>query len=106
MIIEGKPIIGFNFHALIRCLFIPSQKYNLTRLPKFPLALYKALVNPDIFSNNQFLTIFKSVGSSPSNLANPTKGKGILSSLSQGPISLSPMLLTLQMNGANRAMGD
>ena len=105
MIIDGKPIIGSNFHDLIRCLYIPSQKYNLTGLSEFTLALYKAHINPDLFSNNQFLTIFKSLGSSLSNLSNPTKAKGLVSSISHGASSLSPNVAKSEDEGGQKGQG-
>ena len=53
---------------MLFALYIPSRKYNLTVLPELTIVLYTAPINRDLFSNNQFLTIFKSRGTSLSNL--------------------------------------
>ena len=51
MIVGGKVLTGSNFDDLIRNLYVPNKKYNITGSVQLTSALAKAALSPTIVSN-------------------------------------------------------
>ena len=76
MIVEGKILTGSNFDDLIRNLYLPNKKLNVTGSDQLTSALSKASLSPSIVSNRDIKEGLSTPkrGSSSSTFQTPAKG--------------------------------